>query len=168
MGTLTLNNNSRRAWLLLAALVLVIAVVAAVGLLWERPGALAPAGQDAQSPQALWEAQDLDSYRYTLQVGCFCITEMTQPVVIEVHDGAVGSVTYAADGSAADATLFAAYDSVEDLFAVIAGAEAQNAARLDVTYAEETGVPLSIDIDIDEMMADEELVLTVTSFEALD
>ena len=168
MSTLTLDNNNRRTWLLLAALILVVAAVAAVGLLWERPAAVAPVAQSApKSPLALWEAQELESYRYTLQVGCFCITEMTRPVVIEVRDGAVASITYADDGSTADATLFEAYDSVDDLFALIAEAEAQSAARLDVTYAEETGVPLSVNIDISEEMADEELYLTVSDFEAL-
>ena len=167
MSTLTLDNN-RRLWLLVAALVVLVIAGAAVALLWERPAAFGPAGQDApQSPQALWEAQELESYRYTLQVGCFCLTDLTRPVVIEVRDGAVASVTYADDGSAADPALFEQYDSIDDLFAVIADAEAQNPARLDVTYAEETGVPLSVEIDISEEMADEELYLTLSDFEAL-
>lgn len=162
-------NGNRRNWLVLAALVIVVVVAAAAGaMLWERPAAVAPGGQDApESPQALWDAQGPDSYRYTLQVGCFCLTDMTRPVVIEVRDGAVAGVTYADDGSAADPALFEQYDSVEDLFAVIGEAEAQNPARLDVTYDEALGVPLSVDIDISEQMADEELTLTVSSFEAL-
>lgn len=169
MSTLSLGKNSRRrTWLLVAIVVIVVAAAAAVAVMWERPGAVAPGGQDApESPAELWEAQGLESYRYTLQVGCFCLVEMTRPVVIEVRDGAVASISYAEDGSAADPTLFERYDSVEDLFAVISEAEAQDPARLDVSYAEETGVPLSIDIDISEQMADEELYLTVSEFEAL-
>jgi len=163
-------DNNRRVWLLLALFSVLLVAVAAVGLLWERPEAIAPAGQGAPAglgEQALWEAQDLVDYRYTLQVGCFCLTDMTRPVVIEVRDGAVASITYADDGSAADAALFERYDSIDDLFAVIDEAEVQDPARLDVTYDEETGVPLSVAIDISELMADEELYLTVTAFEAL-
>jgi len=176
MSTLTMNKkNNRRTWVLLAVVV-VVAAAAAVALLWDGPAAVAPGGQEApDSPQAgsyegsyeLWEAQELASYRYTLQVGCFCLVEMTRPVVIEVHDGEVASVTYADDGSAADPALFERYDSIDDLFAVISEAEAQDPARLDVVYDEETGVPLSVDIDISELMADEELYLTVSGFEAL-
>lgn len=167
MSTLRLDNN-RRIWLLIAVLVILVAAVAAVALLWERPAAVAPGGQDApESPQALWEAQELENYRYTLQVSCFCLREVTRPVVIEVRDGAVANITYADDGSAADPTLFEPYDSIDDLFTIINDAEAQDPARLDVTYAEETGVPLSVNIDISEQMADEELYLTVTDFEAL-
>ena len=44
---------------------------------------------------------------------------------------------------------------------------AQEPARLDVTYNEATGVPQSINIDISEQMADEELYLEVSGFEAL-
>ncbi|MBK7556184.1 MAG: hypothetical protein IPI55_16730 [Flavobacteriales bacterium] len=40
-------------------------------------------------------------------------------------------------------------------------------ARLDVTYDEATGVPQSIAIDISEQMADEELYLEISGFEAL-
>ena len=173
MSTLSINRN-RRSWLVAALVVVLIIAGAAVALLWDGPGAaVAPGGQDApqagtyEGSYALWEAQGLDSYRYTLQIGCFCLVEMTRPVVIEVRDGAVASVTYAEDGSAADATLFERYDSVEDLFAVISEAQGQDPARLDVTYDEATGVPLSVDIYIIELMADEELYLTVSAFEAL-
>lgn len=167
MSTLSINNN-RRTWLVIAVVIILVVAVAAVALLWEGPAAVAPEGQEApQNPQALWEAQELQNYRYTLQVSCFCLREMTQPVVIEVRDGQVASITYTEDGTAADPSLFERYDSIDDLFAVIDEAEAQDPARLDVTYAEETGVPLSVDIDISEQMADEELYLTVSDFEAL-
>lgn len=167
MSTLSINNN-RRTWLLVAIVVVLIVAGAAVAVLWDGPAAVAPGGQDAPAdPQALWAAQELASYRYTLQVGCFCLVEMTRPVVIEVREGAVASITYADDGSAADPALFERYDSVDDLFAVISEAEGQDPARLDVTYDEEMGVPLSVDIDISEQMADEELYLTVSAFEAL-
>jgi hypothetical protein len=167
MTTLSIANN-RRVWLFVGAAVVIVVAVVAIALLWDRPAAVTPPGQDApESPQALWQAQGLENYRYTLQVGCFCLTDMTRPVVIEVRDGEVASITYVDDGAAADPTLFERYDSVDDLFAVISEAEAQDPARLDVTYAEETGVPLSVAIDISEQMADEELYLTVSEFEAL-
>jgi hypothetical protein len=166
MSTLSIDNN-RRIWLLLAALATLLIALAAVVLLG-GPLAVGPGGLDGpQRPQALWEAQGYDHYRYTLQVGCFCMTDVTRPVVIEVRDGAVASITYADDGAPADPALFARYDTIDDLFTVIAEAASQNPARLDVTYAAETGVPLSVVIDISEQMADEELYLTVSDFQAL-
>jgi len=167
MRAFSMNANGR-SWLILAVVVVLIAGGAAVALLWEGPATVAPGGQEEPAdPRAVWEAQEVESYRYTLQVSCFCPREMARPVVIEVREGAVASVTYADDGSAADASLFERYDSVEDLFAVISEAKAQDPARLDVVYDEETGVPLSVDIDISEQIVDEELTLTVSDFEAL-
>jgi hypothetical protein len=109
----------------------------------------------------------MDDYRYTLQVGCFCIREVTRPVEIEVRDGQVASITYADDGAAADAAWFERYAPVEKLFAIIDEAAAQEPARLDVAYDEGFGIPLSIDIDLSELMADEELYLEVSGFQAL-
>lgn len=171
MTTVSLNRGRgrRRNWLVAALAVVLLAVLVVVGLVWS--GAL-PGGASADdagdSPLAQWQAQGVDSYRYTLQVGCFCLQEMTRPVVIEVREGAVSSVTYADDGSAADAALFESYSSVEALFAVIDEAAAQDPARLDVVYDQATGVPLSVDIDISEQMADEELYLDVSNFEAIE
>ncbi|HSM58304.1 MAG TPA: DUF6174 domain-containing protein [Candidatus Sulfomarinibacteraceae bacterium] len=171
MTTVSLNSRRgrRRNWLVLALAVVLLAVLAAVGLVWSGalPG-LASADGSGDSPLAQWQAQGLDSYRYTLQVGCFCIEDVRRPVVIEVREGAVSSVTYADDGSAADPALFESYSSVEALFAVIDDAAAQDPARLDVVYDQTTGVPLSINIDISEQMADEELYLDVSNFEAVE
>ena len=166
MSILTMNN--RRGRLLLAAVVILVAV-AVVALQGCRPDEGAPVEPDEpQNPQALWEAQALESYRYTLHVSCFCVREMARPVVVEVRDGAVASITYADDGASADPSLFERYDTVDDLFDLIAVTEAKDPARLDVTYAEETGVPLEIDVDIREEIVDEELRVTVSDFEALE
>ena len=162
----TIRNNRRS--LLLAALLVLILATTAIGLARNHGLLAAPAaGSAPKMPQALWQAQALDSYRYTLQVSCFCLREMTRPVTIEVRDGEVAAIIYTDDGSAADPLLFERHDSIDDLFAIIAEAEAQNPAHLDVTYAEETGVPLSVDIDISEEMADEEIRFQVMAFEAL-
>lgn len=174
MTTLSVNRKlgKRRNWLILAFVVVLLAVLVAVGLAWggALPGLapFTPAQDPGQPAVARWEAQGLDSYRYTVQVGCFCVEEMRRPVVIEVRDGAVASMTYADDGSAADPALFEPYASVEALFGIIDDAAAQEPARLDVTYDQTTGVPLSVTIDISEEMADEELYLEVTGFEAID
>ena len=171
MTTLTLKRKLGKPgnWMILAFALLLVAALVAAGLAWS--GAL-PGGASAEEPGdsalAQWQAQDLNSYRYTLQVGCFCLQEMTRPVVIEVRDGALAGITYADDGSPADPALFEPYTSVEALFTIIDEAAAQDPARLDVVYDQTTGVPLSVDIDISEQMADEELYLDVLNFEAID
>jgi hypothetical protein len=152
----------------LALLVIFLLAVASVWYIWSGTGSGAPVNdRAADTPSVLWQAQGIDNYRYALQVSCSCMVDVTHPVIIEVKGGQVASVTYADDGMAADPMLFEQYGSVEKLFAIIHEAEAQEPARLDVTYDEVTGVPQSIDIDISEQMADEELYLEISGFEAL-
>jgi hypothetical protein len=176
MSELSLENkNSRkRSWLLPLIIVVLVAVIAVTALALTTNifglSTGAATGEnpiDAETPQALWDSQDINSYQYTLQVSCFCLVEATRPVTIEVIDGQVASMTYADDGTAADPALFERYDSVDKLFAIINDAESQDPVRLDVTYDETYGVPLSVNIDISEMIADEELYFTVSDFESL-
>jgi hypothetical protein len=165
------NGQKKRGWLLPLVVIVLVALVALAAIALSTNLFGVTTGSESgenQGPQALWESQALDSYRYTLQVGCFCLVEMTKPVTIEVVDGEVASITYVEDGSAADPQLFAPYDSIDKIFSTINEAEAQDPATLDVTYDETYGVPLSVNIDISEMIADEELYLTISDFEALE
>ena len=163
----TMKHENRRGWFV-AVLVVMVVLVASVAwyLLNAVPDTAANDGP-ADTPALVWAAQEIDDYHYTVQVSCFCLVEATRPVVIEVRDGQAVSYTYADDGTAADPALFERYNSIDKIFAIISDAEAQDAARLDVTYDEATGVPQSIAIDISEQMADEELYLEITGFEAL-
>lgn len=117
------------------------------------------------TPQALWESQNIDSYQFDLQIGCFCLFELVQPVRVVVENGEVSSITYLEDGAPADVALFDGFATIDQLFARLAANQAQDPVKFDVTYDETLGIPLSADIDISEMMMDEELQFTVTNFE---
>ncbi len=163
-----MGNKNRRGWFVAALLVIFLLVAAVV---WYIGTAAAPGtalnGAQAHTPAEVWAAQGIDDYQYTLQVSCFCMVDATRPVTITVQNGQVASITYVDDGTAADPALFEQYDTIDEIFAVIDEAAAQEPARLDVTYDEATGVPQSIAIDISEQMADEELYLEISDFEAL-
>jgi len=164
----TMKHENRRGWFVA---VLVVSVVLVASLVWYLLTDVVPGTAanevPADTPAAVWAAQGIDDYQYIVQVGCFCIVEATRPVMVEVRDGQVVSLTYVDDGTAADPALFERYDSIDKIFAIISEAEAQEPARLDVIYDEATGVPQSIAIDISEQMADEELYLEISGFEAL-
>jgi hypothetical protein len=108
MSTLNfgITKENRRGWFLVALLAVLLLAGAAAWYIWAgaAPGA-AVNDQPAKSPAALWESQAIDNYRYTLQVGCFCLVDVTRPVIVEVKDGQVASITYADDGTAADPGL---------------------------------------------------------------
>jgi hypothetical protein len=108
-----------------------------------------------------WTRQNLENYRYTLQVGCFCPPEVRQPVVVEVRNGKVTSVTAAENGKSVNPDYFQNYDSVAKLFEIVEDAIARDAYRLDIAYDETLGYPTQINIDYNQYMADEERYLTI-------
>ena len=158
----TTNNIARPAAIIavLLGIITIIWVVTSSGLLSNRSNELSNA-------VTTWESEAIDSYTFDLQVSCFCFPDMTRAVTIVVADNAVQSVTYVDDGSAADPTLFAAYSTVDKLFERLENAQAENPVTFDVTFDAKYGAPQSVFIDIDEMMADEEIMFTVSNFEVL-
>ncbi|MFO7679606.1 MAG: DUF6174 domain-containing protein [Chloroflexota bacterium] len=163
-----LKHENRRGWFVAALLVIFLLVTGAVWYLWTTAAPDTALNQvPGDTPAAVWAAQGIDDYQYTVQVSCFCLVDATRPVIVEVKNGQAVSLTYADDGTAADPALFEQYNSIDKIFAIISEAEAQEPARLDVAYDETTGVPQSIAIDISEQMADEELYLEISGFEAL-
>ena len=124
------------------------------------------AGIESNSPEALAEARGrwadagLSSYQYQIEYSCFCPPEAMGPFTVTVRDGAVAS---SVPSSQARPSL----PTVEDLFAKIAEAYVQEAATVDVTYDPDLGYPLSIFIDYDEQMADEEFRASTSGLEPL-
>ena len=169
MSTMIEKNTpprERNTLLVFSLAVLAIVLLAAVaiwqlGLLPANPPAIV---EGVEGQEAVWTAQEIDSYQYDLAVSCFCIVELTRPVTILVENGEVASITYVDDGTPADPQLFAGFAPMEQLFERLSELEAENPVKFDVVYDEELGIPLSADIDVSEMIADEELRFTVSNF----
>jgi len=117
--------------------------------------------------QRQWARQDIASYRYQLKVRCFCPTEVTDPVVVEVKDRTASSVVYAASGQAAESRYFERYDTMDEVFLVIDDALKRGAEEISVTYDETVGFPASIYIDFVKQAVDDEIAYEVTEFRAL-
>ena len=115
----------------------------------------------------LWRNQNISSYRYTLQVSCFCTPEVTQPVVIEVRNNRVTSITAANTGKPVNQEYFRQYNSVPKLFNIVQNAIAKNAASMSITYHPTLGYPTQINIDKDAQMADEEIYLTIENLQVI-
>jgi hypothetical protein len=130
-------------------------------------GAMDDGPQALAASRATWEAQRPADYRFTYARSCFCPPQYRGPFDVTVRSGAVADVAYKGEGEPIDRPL-TEYQTVDDLFALLAEAYARNAARVDVTYDPATGQPTSFYIDYDEQMADEEVGFTVEPARPVD
>jgi len=115
---------------------------------------------DLAANRQRWDAQNLEDYRFTYTLNCFCPPQARGPFEVTVRDGKVADVLYKGEGEPMDRPL-AEYETVEDLFAVLADAYDRGAASVRVSYDAETGQPTEFFIDYDEQIADEEVGFTV-------
>ncbi len=130
-----------------------------------------PPGEHSITPEDLQAARDrfastgYTSYQMTVRRSCFCLPEYLGPFEVVVRNGKLVSVTnvseFASDREVANQGML----TVAGLFDYIAGGF--DSARMDVVFDKETGVPLSISIDRDFRMVDEEMSITVSNFSPL-
>jgi hypothetical protein len=93
--------------------------------------------------------------------------ELFRPARITVRDGAVESATYVDDGQPVAASVLPTYQTIDELFEMIADAVARKAVTVDVTYDPDLHYPTHGYIDISEMIADEEQGFTASDLEPL-
>ena len=156
----TIRRRRRRRLAAVAWAAVVLAAGAACG------DATGPR-DELSDARARWRASRPDAYAFTLQVGCFCIAEVTSPVIVEVHGTTVVSRRYEATGESVDARWAAAFPSVDGLFEVIESAVAGGADRLHTEYDPTRGFPREIFVDYYENMADDEMAYVVRDLRAL-
>lgn len=121
------------------------------GLRDESDAAAAQRRLDAA--RAKWRERGLRNYGYRVRRICFCPREWTRPYRVHVRRGRpVGPHRYVRD-----------IDTVRELFAIVQRAIDGDADELAVRYGRR-GVPVSIFIDRDRRVADEELGVRVREF----
>lgn len=114
--------------------------------------------------EALWQQKRPEHYAYQLQPSCFCPPEYTQPIAIRVFKGVVQQADLVTSKKPLPADRKADAKTIDDLFKVIRDAINRPAASVKVTYDPTYGFPSSISIDLDQMMADEEIYYTAKDF----
>ena len=118
------------------------------------------ANRDLLAAETKWRLHKPAHYRYTLQRSCFCTAEFRKPIAIEVSGNTVTQSTV--DGVALALERRADALTVEDLFDII-----RKAARISVQYDLGNGRPLSISVDQNLQIADEEMHYTASDFKAV-
>ena len=113
-----------------------------------------------------WTRARPADYTYTLERGCFCLPQVTTPVIVEVRGGVVLSRRYATSGDAVDPQLAAFFPTIDGLFTEIEDA-ARRADHLDAEYDRTYGYPRHVYIDYTSKGADDEMGFTVSGWRPL-
>ena len=115
---------------------------------------------------ALWSSTSVASYKLGYTRTCYCPEEYLSPYISVVDNGAVADVLFASNKTSVDPSspIVADTVTVELLFERIQGAYDSDAVEVTVDYDTTFGYPVTIFIDYDTMIADEEFSLQVDSF----
>ena len=114
-------------------------------------------GDDLAANRRQWQSQHIADYQVQYSVSCFCVTDVTAPVVLQVRGGKIVSVTRVSDGVAIPESRWEGlYYTVDQMFALIADARAKGAAEVRVDYHPMLRYPTTVFIDQSLRTADEE------------
>ncbi len=114
---------------------------------------------DLKQAQALWEAAGVASYRFRVEVGCFCLEEYRGPFTVVVRNGAVEATR---NGEPVAEFAPTGYFTVPGLFDAVERFAYSDA--ITVRYHPDFGFPVIIDADPVANAIDEELRILVTDF----
>jgi Family of unknown function (DUF6174) len=117
------------------------------------------------SARRRWDAVGIESYRYRYRRLCFCAPPVTEPVRITVRAGSVAEVVFA--GSGEPAASLSDYPTIDGIFALIGEALETEAYEVRVEYDPALGYPVSVYVDRNPMIADEEQRIEAGELEPL-
>jgi hypothetical protein len=128
-------------------------------------------GSELAHNRQKWNDANITHYRFSLNIGCFCVFRSEMPLTVEVLNGEVISMT-GADGNIIDAAnanyaYYSTYATINRLFTELESDSVRKADDVTVTYDATYGFPSTINIDFIKAAADDELYLSASGFESL-
>jgi hypothetical protein len=149
MDTLSRRLRPLAALTLAAAVIAACADGAAIGTRAQNVAISADTVQgtasltELQQRRATWVTRGITDYRVQLRIACFCGSEVTRPVVVEVRGGVVAKVTDLETGK--PATALTSYPTITGLFDA-AIAERARGGFVSVAYDTAAGLPVRLEI----------------------
>ena len=111
-----------------------------------------------------WQRSGVTEYRYDVQILCFCGQVTTSPVTVTVSGGQTVSLVYADSLTPADTAMFRDVRTMDALFARLLSILRQKPDRFVATYHPTIGYPITVSVDPEAQLADEEVSYRVTNF----
>lgn len=102
--------------------------------------------------RATWDALNADDYSFALQRACFCDPDWLGPFEVHVEAGEVVSVTRGGERVPTDRAL-----TIDGLLDLLQDALDRDAESIGAAFDPTTGAPLTLFIDYDIRVADEEV-----------
>ena len=127
-------------------------------------------GSVFQQNQKKWEGQNINHYRFTVAVSCFCPFANVE-VTYEVLNGQVvnQSVQSSPDNPVDEVLVndfYQSYNTIEKIFDYVGGA-INDADETTIEYDPTYGFPTDISVDWIKQAVDDEMYLTLSNFKAL-
>jgi hypothetical protein len=120
--------------------------------------------------RATWDSAHITNYRFSLFIGCFCVFRDRMPLLVEVRDGEVVSMTYS-DGAVVPETerdFFNRFATIDKIFAELESGQASKADEVKVTYDATYGFPDQVNVDQIKNAMDDEYSLQISDFQVLN
>lgn len=127
-------------------------------------GADSPQQSQLDSALETWSVQGPAEYSFTWQQFCECTAETTQPIRITVVNNTITEAVYVATELPVSADIRSRLLTIDGVFGELQDAIANGADAVNVTYDSNSGAPLSVAVDYDAGVADEELSLVLSDF----
>ena len=99
---------------------------------------------ELQQRRAAWIARGVNDYQFQLRISCFCLVEVTRPVLIEVRGGAIARVWDLE--TARPVTTVSSYPTITSLFDRAVAERSREGGYVSVAYDATYGFPARIEI----------------------
>ena len=134
----------------------IVALLPMVFLLSCASRAPAESALTAQDYYLKWSAQS-QNYQVSFQQSCYCMPDNIRPMRVTVRENKIVSAVFEDDQSIVPDNIIKDLMTIDTIFQVIVDAEAKPAHRFDVEFDRQNYFPLTVDIDYDSRIADDEI-----------
>lgn len=128
----------------------------------ERSSAVVAAQAGFETARSLWQSRNLHTYSYSIVRQCYCTTDYTRPMRVDIRNGKVVAAIYTDDRSRVGATVVHHLRSIDAWFDRIEQGYEKTYYRMEVRYHPSLGYPQTLLLDKRERVADDEERVTIS------
>jgi Family of unknown function (DUF6174) len=117
--------------------------------------------------RTLWASKNLSNYGYTLERSCFCPTEITKPMRLEVRNGGLSGIKYLDSGADVPTNFRPATFNIDAFFDLIDATQNRGGRVENLKFDPTFGYPTQMNLDPIPSAVDDETAYKLTDLRAL-